>query len=456
MKYLFLYLLFFISSTIAFGQRIDTSFVNVIDFGAKPNDGGQDTAAFRKAIATGRNVLVPHGVFHLDGADGTPILRITTPGQKIYGHGARSIIKTNSNTTVIYAGMTDSVTVEYLNFEGSGPGAGKSAQVGVMLDTAHSSLIQGVRFNKISGTGLLLAGRISGVFNNHAGNIIANIFADSCKTGIGLKNYTNGAEYNVLYGLQLRGNDTAIVCNSGNVHISGSVVCENKVGIAMLNGANDSHNSLSGVISNHNVYNLIMKNQDLIDAITGCHFWIGAIVLESCTNLTFANCQLVTGVVNLTSNVNLNWIGTAASYAPTSTTLNSGEGMRFPVANAIQNGGNDFGAVNMVIGNNNTDGGLFIKSDGANAIYINKTTLNAEFSAPGAFGDNGDKIQVRGNSAISLIHASGTARILCGIGSPEGVVTAGKGSIYLCLDCTSGEILNIKETGSGNTGWVGK
>lgn len=43
--------------------------------------------------------------------------------------------------------------------------------------------------------------------------------------------------------------------------------------------------------------------------------------------------------------------------------------------------------------------------------------------------------------------------IFTGNGSPEGVVTANVGSIYLRLDGTSGATLYMKESGTGSTGW---
>ncbi len=46
--------------------------------------------------------------------------------------------------------------------------------------------------------------------------------------------------------------------------------------------------------------------------------------------------------------------------------------------------------------------------------------------------------------------------IKTGTGSPENVVTAGPGSIYLRNDGGAGTSLYVKQSGTGNTGWVGK
>jgi hypothetical protein len=43
-----------------------------------------------------------------------------------------------------------------------------------------------------------------------------------------------------------------------------------------------------------------------------------------------------------------------------------------------------------------------------------------------------------------------------GNGSPEGVVTAPVGTLYSRLDGGTNTTLYVKETGTGNTGWVAK
>lgn len=43
-----------------------------------------------------------------------------------------------------------------------------------------------------------------------------------------------------------------------------------------------------------------------------------------------------------------------------------------------------------------------------------------------------------------------------GTGTPEGVVTAGVGSIFLRTDGGAGTTLYVKQSGTGNTGWTGK
>jgi len=43
-----------------------------------------------------------------------------------------------------------------------------------------------------------------------------------------------------------------------------------------------------------------------------------------------------------------------------------------------------------------------------------------------------------------------------GAGSPEGVIIATQGSLYSRIDGGAGTTLYVKESGTGNTGWVAK
>lgn len=46
--------------------------------------------------------------------------------------------------------------------------------------------------------------------------------------------------------------------------------------------------------------------------------------------------------------------------------------------------------------------------------------------------------------------------LYAGTGDPENVVTAPVGSLYRRYDGGAGTSLYVKESGTGNTGWVGK
>jgi hypothetical protein len=56
------------------------------------------------------------------------------------------------------------------------------------------------------------------------------------------------------------------------------------------------------------------------------------------------------------------------------------------------------------------------------------------------------------------ISFSGNNNVLwrCGAGTPEGSVTAVVGSLYTRTDGGANTTLYVKESGTGNTGWVAK
>lgn len=56
----------------------------------------------------------------------------------------------------------------------------------------------------------------------------------------------------------------------------------------------------------------------------------------------------------------------------------------------------------------------------------------------------------------TLRPGAGTVKWTSGAGTPEGVLVAPVGSLYTRTDGAAGTTLYVKETGSGNTGWVGK
>lgn len=55
-----------------------------------------------------------------------------------------------------------------------------------------------------------------------------------------------------------------------------------------------------------------------------------------------------------------------------------------------------------------------------------------------------------------LYIGAGAATLISGPGTPEGFVTAAVGSLYLRTDGGAGTTLYVKQSGTGNTGWVGK
>jgi hypothetical protein len=107
-------------------------------------------------------------------------------------------------------------------------------------------------------------------------------------------------------------------------------------------------------------------------------------------------------------------------------------------------------------------------------------TLWAVKSVSGAFYDNAIEVDTgasgtrlvgnymqTGNSSTPHVNDSGTGTVLSlapgadlmalsGAGTPENAITANIGSTYQRTDGGAGTSLYVKESGTGNTGWVAK
>lgn len=75
--------------------------------------------------------------------------------------------------------------------------------------------------------------------------------------------------------------------------------------------------------------------------------------------------------------------------------------------------------------------------------------------APGGSTPELDAIQSNFENLTSFLNEF-AGRFFWGTGSPENAVTAPVGCIYFRLDGGAATTLYIKESGTGNTGWIGK
>lgn len=71
-------------------------------------------------------------------------------------------------------------------------------------------------------------------------------------------------------------------------------------------------------------------------------------------------------------------------------------------------------------------------------------------------GANSSANEVLGVMTDGLLFSPNGRRIVIGTGSPQGVVAAPAGSIYLNTSGGASTTIWVKESGTGNTGWVAK
>jgi len=68
-------------------------------------------------------------------------------------------------------------------------------------------------------------------------------------------------------------------------------------------------------------------------------------------------------------------------------------------------------------------------------------------------GTQNTRVRIKADGAVKLNEGP---EIHTGSGTPESVVTAPIGSTYHRTDGGAGTSFYVKESGSGNTGWIGK
>lgn len=86
-----------------------------------------------------------------------------------------------------------------------------------------------------------------------------------------------------------------------------------------------------------------------------------------------------------------------------------------------------------------------------NGIDLSNTTFTGS-----AFKSNLFSISPTGAVQGASFAMNAGPKLLSAAGSPEGVVTAVVGSIYMRTNGAAGSSMYVKETGGGNTGWVAK
>lgn len=103
-----------------------------------------------------------------------------------------------------------------------------------------------------------------------------------------------------------------------------------------------------------------------------------------------------------------------------------------------------------------------VRVTGAGLVGINETTAGAQLDVRGTSSTTGAALRVRNSTPNSVFQVDnngdltifGGTKILTGASAPEGAVAAPPGSHYMRNTGGAGTSFYVKESGSGNTGWV--
>lgn len=223
---------------------------------------------------------------------------------------------------------------------------------------------------------------------------------------------------NALRGIIVSGNITYDFLT-----ITGNTIFSQDIGILLqINSGFTGHNiTISGntinatnnaVYTRGSVDNLLISGNSL----SGPGISSGRGVFVATPNLA--------AYVSIIGNVFSNWQRAMTIYSLTSNTYS------------------DLYAINNIMAKGLNTAGAFWNAEGLAVIGANVTTAYS--------------VTAYGGVRYNLLDQQNQTRIVFGNGSPEGVVTAGVGSLYLRQNGGAGTSLYVKQSGTGNTGWAAK
>lgn len=115
--------------------------------------------------------------------------------------------------------------------------------------------------------------------------------------------------------------------------------------------------------------------------------------------------------------------------------------------------GSGSGTSKIQISNGNAD----IAINGSNSINLQSAgTTRLNVAVGGDISVSTGDLKISGAGKAIVFAGNGSVLWRCGAGTPEGAVTAPVGSLFTRTDGGASTTLYVKESGTGNTGWVAK
>lgn len=410
--------------------------IEVTKYGAVGDGKHDDTEAFKAAIAAADtakvNLAIPGGTYLIGD--------ITIPGRlTIRGAGRDRTILKYTGTGSAFANATPGTrlfdwVVERLTLTTT------TGAIGFDLDSISTSVFRDMKVSGFSDSGVYIHSSVSGgaVYNRFYA-----VTAQSCNVGFKLRGTSSNANIwhgcrgnvcttcwdlqdsndNTLEACQAESSTTGIFIDStipggSSWHRITNCRLEHLTNGIVINSSAVWDTHISGLWSDGSTTTVIA------DSGTRTHRAGDLFTVNAAGTIVSlpSGTQVVSG-----SNVNLGTSTSAVAAATASTLYLRG------------NAANGASALGVVIGNGTT-----LSTAGARIVAFSADT-------PVTHAQIVSGVDVAG----SYVFASGV-KIMEGTGTPEGAVTAPVGSLYLRRDGGAGTSHYVKESGSGNTGWVGK
>lgn len=256
------------------------TYVTPEQYGAIGDGVTDDSAPMQNAISSGKMVLLGAKTYLLNST-----ITVANP-VKIFGAGNLSVLKTTQNLPVLNI-TSNLVTLKDFKILGNGRGTStnyattRPLQNGIKIDGAYyNNTVENIIFDSLGNAGIYGANNQNGVSTDVTSSINVNsCFFFNSLFGI---NFDTLFEYNLVYNSVFKNNETGIVIKGGNNPMIGGHVLNNRTGVSVISGSNDSHSTLSSVTINHNIEHGIS---------------VGAIV----NGFTFSNCVVFFNDISLIS-----------------------------------------------------------------------------------------------------------------------------------------------------------
>jgi len=292
------------------------SVANVRDFGAVGDGSTDDGIAIKAAIATGRTVYFPKGIYKTDST-----LMPVSDRQVFFGDGQSSQLYTTQTTRAIIKipiGI-DSCEIRGLAFLGTStsvslPGfTNSSYQMGVWVNSIGNK-VRSCTFTKLVRGVYLFDPAVTPMENN----VVSDCYFKGCYAGI---ENDYGSDYGLYVDNQMYGCYAAIIEGAaGNQYYGNTVATYGTYGFYSRGG--NLHSSMVNMSFNHNTSGMTIPQGNLGLTITNSNFWFSTIDLgtvDTVKNLSFVNCVVAGTTINATRVTQSSMVGGYWYYGNTLT-----------------------------------------------------------------------------------------------------------------------------------------
>ena len=208
----------------------------------------------------GKNIEIPFGKYNLNTKIILPI------GATLFGNAT---IK--SNSTDAYIEYNKDCRISGLSFIGQKLSGFKAISINDTQPVSITNISVSNYDIGIDGIGVTAS--------THDGGFISNSKFSKCNIGIYVRQYF---EYVNITSNTFVKNGSAVKLQGGNINISSNYMCDNTIGIDVVDGLNGGHGVICGNQINHNE-----KSISLIDVpngftITGNNIFYGSLIIQNC------------------------------------------------------------------------------------------------------------------------------------------------------------------------------